>query len=198
MQFLRNLVALSAHTCHYFCVSSQVLIRLLLITYIFFCFMSDSAGQTLAAPLVNLPSRKRCVNVPTRNLPGPFIVFSVFQITLLMCYLDYRPHRVTALSRVTYFIRDSLCCDPSTVLTVIQTATPFWNNNIELFFFHSFGLPSGTASIMRRCLTLWTWALLRSKSSRATTRQWKHLTQICWRCSAMQRYVGVPKRNEPY
>lgn len=56
--------------------------------------------------------------------------------------------------------------------------------------------PPGTASITRRCPTRWTWAPLRSRSSQATTKPLRRLTQICSRCSAMQRWACAPAGRE--
>lgn len=51
--------------------------------------------------------------------------------------------------------------------------------DLQTLILLSLCVPSGTASTMRRCLTLWTWAPSRSRSSPATTRLLKRSTQTC-------------------
>lgn len=81
----------------------------------------------------------------------------------------------------TYRLKNTKCFKLLLVLLLLINLTC---RNSRCCFFC---VLSGTASTMRRCLTLWTWAPLKSKSSPATTRLLKRLTLICSKCSAMLR-----------
>lgn len=128
---------------------------------------SDSAGQILAAPLVNLPSRKRCERHTVHTH-----IFSLhsrwFFVYFLLSFLR-RHHRhciissisVTSPTQCNSFIshgsfqpRQTLAFEPAPVLIVINLFQPTTAHS-ECVHVCACALP-GTASITRRCPTRWT------------------------------------------